>query len=305
MLRVKDFKRHYGDLLAVDRFSMEANSHEIVGLIGPDGAGKTTILRSIATLQNMEDGEVTIDGLDVRTDFLKIRKRLGYMPGQFSLYPDLSVWENLSFFMDIHGVRYEQCKDAIDPIFSQLAPFKSRKSGQLSGGMKQKLALCCALVNQPSLLLLDEPTTGVDPVSRREFWNILKDYRSQGTSMVVSTPYMDEAMMCDQILLIHEGKVLESGSPKALIEKPRNRSFYQIEGIPSSEIYRFKQNIMRRHPEVFAYLSGKAIRVIAKKEHSLMNILQETLSRVSGIIREVTPDIEDVFMFHLTNRNDV
>ncbi|MDC1106800.1 ABC transporter ATP-binding protein [Prolixibacteraceae bacterium] len=304
MLQVKNFKRHYGDLLAVNRFSMEASPKEIVGLIGPDGSGKTTILRSIATLQTMEEGEILIDGDNVRTDFLPIRKKLGYMPGQFSLYPDLSVGENLSFFMDIHGVTFDQCKDAIDPIYQQIAPFKDRKAGKLSGGMKQKLALCCALVNQPSLLLLDEPTTGVDPVSRKEFWNILYNYRNQGTSIVVSTPYMDEASICDRILLIHKGQVLEQGTPSELVLKDRGVIFLELQGIRSTAIYQSKEELLKRFPDLYAYLSGKKIRVICSR-NAIKHVEQYQKEHFPmTTISQVTPDIEDIFMFHLIDEKE-
>lgn len=300
MLRIKNFSKTYGDKLVVDNFSIECNKGEIVGLIGPDGAGKTTILRTIATLQKLENGVIEIDGMDVKCDFLDIRKRLGYMPGQFSLYKDMSIYENLQFFMDLHGTSFDDCKMAIAPIYKYLEPFKNRKAGKLSGGMKQKLALCCALVDNPSLLLLDEPTTGVDPVSRNEFWNILETYKQQGTTIFVSTPYMDEASRCDIIALLNNGKTLDIGSPDQLVTMQYKYHFLVINGIAVNDIYRIKKLINNKKELWYAYLAGKSIRIIIplNLQDKLYYFLRSLLNYQFEIM-SVIPEIEDIFMYHL------
>lgn len=196
---------------------MEVGRGEIFGLIGPDGAGKTTLIRIIATLLLPDEGQASLDGLDVVGDYRAIRRRVGYMPGRFSLYPDLSVEENLNFFATLFhttvGENYELVKD----IYSQIEPFRKRRAGALSGGMKQKLALSCALIHKPSVLLLDEPTTGVDPVSRKEFWEMLRRLRGEGITILVSTPYMDEATLCDRIALMRDGKVIGIDTPSGIV----------------------------------------------------------------------------------------
>lgn len=209
--------KSYGTLKAVDNVSFTVDRGKIFGLIGPDGAGKTSIFRMLVTLLDPDEGSAAVDGLDIVKDYKKIRKVVGYMPGRFSLYQDLSVEENLDFFASLFGVTKEENNSLIAPIYSQIEPFKARRAGKLSGGMKQKLALCCALVHKPSVLFLDEPTTGVDAVSRKEFWDMLKDLQSKGLSILVSTPYMDEARLCDRIALINKGKILKIDSPSGIV----------------------------------------------------------------------------------------
>jgi ABC-type multidrug transport system ATPase subunit len=215
---VKNLVKIYGkDKTAVDDVSFRINQGEIFGLIGPDGAGKTSIFRVLTTLLLPDGGSASVDGFDVVKDYKQIRSKVGYMPGKFSLYQDLSVEENLNFFATIFNTTVRENYHLIKNIYIQLEPFKSRKAGQLSGGMKQKLALCCALIHKPTVLFLDEPTTGVDPVSRKEFWEMLKQLKSQHITIVVSTPYMDEANMCDRIALIQSGKLLSIDSPENII----------------------------------------------------------------------------------------
>ena len=199
--------------IAVDDVSLEIEKAEIFGLIGPDGAGKSSIFRILTTLLLPDKGNATVDGFDVVKDYRQIRSRVGYMPGKFSLYPDMTVEENLNFFATIFNTSIEENYELIKDIYIQIEPFKNRYAGKLSGGMKQKLALSCALIHQPSVLFLDEPTTGVDPVSRKEFWEMLKRLKEKGITIVVSTPYMDEASLCDRVALIHEGKVLAVDTP--------------------------------------------------------------------------------------------
>jgi len=208
-----------GKVQALKELTLEVNEGEIFGLIGPDGAGKTTLFRLLTTLLLPDSGDATVDGLDIVKDFEELRRRIGYMPGRFSLYPDLTVEENLAFFASVFGTTIDENYDLIAPIYQQIEPFKNRRAGKLSGGMKQKLALSCALIHAPRVLFLDEPTTGVDPVSRKELWEMLASLRqNRPISIVVSTPYMDEAAMCDRIALIHEGRIMRIGTPVALSE---------------------------------------------------------------------------------------
>lgn len=212
-IEVQHISKSYGTVQALRDVSFAVERNEIFGLIGPDGAGKSTLFRLIATLLTPDSGNATIDGLDSVRDYRQIRTRVGYMPGRFSLYPDLSVEENIQFFASIFGTTLEQNYDLVAPIYRQIEPFKKRPAGKLSGGMKQKLALSCALIHKPSVLLLDEPTTGVDVVSRVEFWDMLAKLREQGITILVSTPYTDEAQRCDRIGLLHEGQMLDIQKP--------------------------------------------------------------------------------------------
>jgi len=208
--------KRFGDATALQEISFSVAAGEIFGFIGPDGAGKSTLFRILATLLVPDAGTAEVLGRDVVKDLWEIRARVGYMPGRFSLYPDLSVEENLAFFASVFGTTITREYERIAPIYAQLEPFKSRRAGALSGGMKQKLALCCALVHRPELLLLDEPTTGVDAVSRREFWELLGQLKASGLTIVVSTPYMDEADRCDRVALIDRGKILATDTPSAI-----------------------------------------------------------------------------------------
>lgn len=216
---VKNLFKIYGkDKTAVDDISFTVNQGEIFGLIGPDGAGKTSIFRVLTTLLLPDGGSATVDGFDVVKDYKQIRSRVGYMPGKFSLYQDLSVEENLNFFATLFNTTIAENYHLIKDIYIQLDPFKNRRAGQLSGGMKQKLALCCALIHKPVVLFLDEPTTGVDPVSRKEFWEILRQLKEQNITIVVSTPYMDEANRCDRIAMIQSGQLLSVDTPENIIK---------------------------------------------------------------------------------------
>lgn len=220
---VDSISKHYPQHLnALREVSFEVEQSELFGLIGPDGAGKTSLFRILTTVLLADNGNAQVDGFDVRADYKTIRKRVGYMPGRFSLYPDLSVEENLNFFAKVFHTTIEQNYDLVRDIYVQLEPFKNRRAGKLSGGMKQKLALCCALIHKPSVLFLDEPTTGVDPVSRREFWEMLKRLKAQNISILVSTPYMDEASLCDRIAFIQNGSILSVAEPKNIKDSFKN-----------------------------------------------------------------------------------
>lgn len=213
----ENISRKYGEVQALSGISFDVKKGESFGLIGPDGAGKTTLFRILTTLLLPDSGRASVEGFDVRDQYRDIRKRVGYMPGRFSLYQDLSVEENLEFFATVFNTTIEENYHLIKDIYVQLEPFKKRRAGALSGGMKQKLALCCALIHKPEVLFLDEPTTGVDPVSRKEFWEMLGHLKRGGISILVSTPYMDEAAKCDTIALIQKGAFLKIDSPENIV----------------------------------------------------------------------------------------
>lgn len=213
---VRSLRKQFGDTRALDDVSFNVEAGELFGFIGPDGGGKTTLFRILVTLLVPDAGDARVLGLDVVRDVWTLRQRIGYMPGRFSLYPDLSVEENLRFFASVFGTTPEREHEHIAPIYDQIAPFKDRRAGALSGGMKQKLALCCALVHRPAILFLDEPTTGIDAVSRRELWDLLGRFREQEMTVVVSTPYMDEANRCDRVALMQGGRVIALDTPAAI-----------------------------------------------------------------------------------------
>jgi ABC-type multidrug transport system ATPase subunit len=213
---VQGVRKRFGDTVALDDVSFDVQAGELFGLVGPDGAGKTTLFRILTTLLVPDAGSATVLGLDAVRDLWAIRARVGYMPGRFSLYPDLSVEENLTFFASVFGTTIAEGYSLIEPIYSQLEPFRDRRADALSGGMKQKLALSCALVHRPDILFLDEPTTGVDAVSRREFWDLLATLKESGLPILVSTPYMDEATRCDRVALIQLGRLLAVDTPAAI-----------------------------------------------------------------------------------------
>lgn len=266
----------------------------IFGLIGPDGAGKTTTFRIIATLMLPDCGEVTVSGLSAKRDYREIRRFIGYMPGRFSLYQDLSVQENLEFFARIFGVKIGDNLGLIEGIYSQLEPFKNRLAGRLSGGMKQKLALCCALIHCPRLLLLDEPTTGVDPVSRQELWEILGAMRSKGISVLVSTPYMDEAMNCDKMAFISKGKILKTGSPQNIIDS-FPQQVYRVRGPDAFRLLKF----LRGLPCVrSAYSFGDSCHVCVKSTSDIGDV-KRLLARDVGPgikVEEFSASLEDCFI---------
>lgn len=219
MVKVNNISKSFKDVQALDDVTFSAEKGELYGIIGPDGAGKTTLFRIMTTLTIPDKGTVFINNKSIIKDYMEIRKTIGYMPGKFALYQDLTVEENLNFFASVFNADVNNNYDLIKGIYSHIAPFKKRKAGNLSGGMKQKLALSCALIHKPEVLFLDEPTTGVDPVSRKEFWDMLAGLKEMGITIIVSTPYMDEASRCDRIALIKNGKFLQVDTPSNIIEK--------------------------------------------------------------------------------------
>lgn len=292
---VKDVHKSYKDLTALDGISFEVGRGELFGIIGPDGAGKTSLFRIMATLILADKGTVLLDGFDVVKDYKTIRNRIGYMPGRFSLYQDLSVEENLSFFAAIFNTTIQENYHLVKDIYVQLEPFKDRYAGKLSGGMKQKLALCCALIHKPSILFLDEPTTGVDPVSRKEFWEMLKRLRDQGISIIVSTPYMDEAYLCDRIALIKNGRFMTIEQPAKIVEK----FDLPLWGIKGSNMFRMLSDLRKYKGINACYVSGEKHHFITYDKDFDIEKLKKHLEN-SGyeqlIVEKTQPTIEDCYM---------
>jgi ABC-2 type transport system ATP-binding protein len=278
---------------ALEGLSFEADQGELFGIIGPDGAGKTTLFRILTTLLLPDEGTATVDGFDVVKNYKSIRQRVGYMPGRFSLYQDLTVKENMEFFATIFNTSIEENYDLVKDIYSQIEPFKNRKAGKLSGGMKQKLALSCALIHRPSVLFLDEPTTGVDAVSRKEFWEMLRKLKTQGITILVSTPYMDEAGLCDRVALMQSGKLLSINTPQGVI----NSFGKKIVAVKSSDMLHLLNDLKKSELLVDAYPFGEYHHAVMKDSSSrdeLNNYLQHTGRTFE--IKETQPDIEDCFM---------
>ena len=286
---VKHISKRFGAIKALDDVSLDVAAGEVFGLLGPDGAGKTTIFRILTTLILPDAGSASVCGADVVSQWSRVRAMSGYMPGRFSLYPDLSVEENLNFFASLFGTTVKDNFDVIAPIYNQLAPFRKRRAGKLSGGMKQKLALCCALIHKPAALFLDEPTTGVDAVSRGEFWDILSEIKSSGMPVLVSTPYMDEASRCDRVALIDKGHILTTGTPADIVSR-NSMPLFAVKGNDNySTLLR-----LRAMPEVAeAYLFGQDIHVYTQPGVNADN-LRKSLDGAE--VTEVSPGIEDVFI---------
>lgn len=294
-IQVQNISKSYKELQAVENISFEVNQGEIFGLIGPDGAGKTTIFRILTTLLLANEGSAKVAGFDVVKEYKNIRNEVGYMPGKFSLYQDLTVEENLSFFATIFGTTIQENYNLIKDIYIQIEPFKNRRAGALSGGMKQKLALCCALIHKPKVLFLDEPTTGVDPVSRKEFWEMLKRLQQNEITILVSTPYMDEAVLCDRIALIQKGKILKIDTPQNIIEN-YDKAIYDV----SAKItYQLLVDLKQFPSQYSVFTFGEYIHYIDKNPNFNINDLHQYLQDKNHIEIEIKlskPTIEDVFM---------
>ena len=294
-ISVQNLSKSYKDFKAIEAISFDVNKGELFGLIGPDGAGKTTIFRILTTLLLPNEGVASVAGFDVVNDYKSIRNSVGYMPGKFSLYQDLTVEENLRFFATMFGATIEENYDLIRDIYIQIEPFKKRRAGALSGGMKQKLALCCALIHKPKVLFLDEPTTGVDPVSRKEFWEMLKRLQQKGITILVSTPYMDEAALCDRIALIQKGEILKIDTPENSI-KEYDKIIFDVRAKDSYQLLKDLKEFPSQY-SVFAF--GESIHYIDKKadfkSSELLNYLQNKQHKEIEIYIS-NPTIEDVFM---------
>lgn len=295
MISTSGLRKAYGKTTALDGLTFSVDEGEIYGIIGPDGAGKTTLFRILATFLLADGGTAVVDGLDVKAAYRELRRRIGYMPGRFSLYQDLSVEENLRFFASVFNTTVERNYGLVKDIYSQLEPFKARRAGKLSGGMKQKLALCCALIHAPRVLLLDEPTTGVDPVSRKEFWSMLIKLRDgYGITVLVSTPYMDEASWCDRISLVQGGRLLRTDTPEG-IRKAYSGRLYAVR----SDDMRLLMNALKECPEVetsFAFGDCFHVTLIggAAPEALHTSLAGHGCKHVE--IKEAAPSVEDCFM---------
>jgi len=299
---IENIIKTYGkkkEVTALSDISFNVQQGELYGIIGPDGAGKTSLFRILTTLLLADSGKATVDGFDVVKDYKEIRKRVGYMPGKFSLYPDLSVEENLNFFATIFNTSIKENYDLIKDIYIQIEPFKKRKAGKLSGGMKQKLALCCALIHRPSVLFLDEPTTGVDAVSRKEFWEMLKGLKQQGITILVSTPYMDEASLCDEVALIQNGKILSVNTPQGIV----NNFSKPLWAVKSSHMLQLLNDLKEQIFVEDVYPFGEFHHVVMKNEsgnEALKNFIQLRTGE-NAVLQYVKPDIEDCFIALMKN----
>lgn len=280
---------------ALANVSFSVEKGEIFGVIGPDGAGKTTLIRILTTLLTSDEGTASVLGRDVVSDFQDIRKLVGYMPGRFSLYQDLSVEENLEFFATVFGTTVEANYHLVEDIYTQLAPFKNRPAGKLSGGMKQKLALCCALIHSPSVLFLDEPTTGVDPVSRKEFWDMLGRLRESGITIVVSTPYMDEAARCDRIALIQEGRIIAMDTLKGLLAGHTAK----VLAVRGEHLFRLLTDLRECPYTRYCFAFGQEHHLVLNEASPGPDVVVAYLQAKGHdniSIRSVLPNIEDVFI---------
>ncbi|SDW00547.1 ABC transporter ATP-binding protein [Aequorivita viscosa] len=294
-IRLSNISKSYKKVKAVQNISFNVQPGELFGLIGPDGAGKTTIFRILTTLLFPDEGSASVAGFDVVRDYKAIRKSVGYMPGRFSLYQDLTVEENLTFFATIFGTTIEENYDLIEDIYVQIEPFKDRRAGKLSGGMKQKLALSCALIHKPKVLFLDEPTTGVDPVSRKEFWEMLKRLQKKEITILVSTPYMDEAALCDRIALIQDGEILEIDAPEAIVKKfPKT-----IYNVGANNMYKLIQTLQNYEHLYSVFPFGEFVHYTDKRdsiETADLKLYLENEGLTDISIGVTQPNIEDVFM---------
>ncbi len=293
-INIEHISKTYGKVTALNDVSLQVNPGELFGLIGPDGAGKTTLFRILTTLIEPTEGRASVLGFDTVKNLQDIRNCVGYMPGRFSLYQDLSVEENLSFFAALFGKTIQESYELIEPIYKQIEPFKTRRAGKLSGGMKQKLALSCALIHRPKVLFLDEPTTGVDAVSRSEFWDMLSLLKQKGITILVSTPYMDEASRCDRIALCNEGKILQIDTPQNMVKEFKQPLY----AISSPQLFDLLAHTRSYAHTRLCYPFGGEHHLIGDEQFNAeelkAHLLQAGIQQVS--IQKITPCIEDIFI---------
>ena len=294
MIRIENISKSYGKVQAIKSLNFNVKEGQLYGLIGPDGAGKTSLFRILTTLLIPNEGKASINNFDTVKDYKQIRNIVGYMPERFSLYMDLSVEENLNFFATVFNTTIEENYYLIKDIYQMLEPFKKRKAGDLSGGMKQKLALSCALIHKPKVLLLDEPTTGVDPVSRKEFWEMLKKLQGEGLTTLVSTPFLDDAELCDEVALIQNGSILDVDTPKNI----ENKFPYKLWEVKSERNYKTLQVLEKFDKKVSVFAFGNSLHlscdVLVSKEE-IMQFLETNNIKVIDV-KIIKPSIEDVFM---------
>lgn len=301
IISCRNLSHSYEEIIALESIDLSVNRGELFGVIGPDGAGKTSLFRILASLTEHVTGEVKVLGFDPSSQYKEIRKRIGYMPGRFSLYHDLTVEENLNFYAAVFGNDVSANYHLISDIFDQLAPFKKRRAGKLSGGMKQKLALSCALIHKPELLILDEPTTGVDAVSRIEFWDVLSRLKESGMTILVSTPYMDEAKRCDRIALMQKGRILMVDSPDGVSESFDGK----LMEVRSENRFRLLELLKMYKGSKAAYLFGQSIHLVTR-DGNADEI--DTYLRDSGIddaeFQDISPSVEDCFIQLMGGKDD-
>lgn len=289
---IDNLSKNYGKVKALDNVSFSVRNGELFGLIGPDGAGKTTLFRLLTTLLTPDSGSAKVAGWDVVDDYLAIRSCVGYMPGTFSLYQDLTVEENLNFFAALFGASVRDSYELVEPIYKQIEPFKNRRAGKLSGGMKQKLALSCALIHRPKVLFLDEPTTGVDAVSRSEFWSMLADLKQRGITILVSTPYMDEASLCDRIALCNEGRLLGLDSPHQLVASFQS----PLWAIRAKNMYALLEVARRFEGVTECYPFGEFHHLVVTDAFDAEKFARQMNRCDDFVMCEAHPTIEDLFI---------
>mgnify|MGYP000999362288 FL=1 len=305
MISIQHINKSYGkkgEIPALHDISLEVKKGEVFGLIGPDGAGKTTLFRILTTLILPDSGSASVAGFDIITQYKEIRRCVGYMPGKFSLYQDLSVEENLSFYATIFDTTVEANYHLIKDIYDQLAPFKTRRAGALSGGMKQKLALCCALIHKPTVLFLDEPTTGVDVVSRKEFWAMLDKLKKDGITIFVSTPYMDEASLCDRIALIQNGSILSIDTPSGLIQNFK----YPVFGVRTDNMTTALKQLSLQPGMQNIFPFGEYMHIIDERSTLSVEQISRFLSEHQHQnidVQQIKPEVEDVFIQLMKENN--
>ncbi len=299
---ISGITKQYNSVKALDQITFQVDQGEIFGLIGPDGAGKTSLFRILTTLILPDSGIASLMGFDVVKDYRKIRTITGYMPGRFSLYQDLTVEENLNFYATVFGTTISENYDLISDIYQHIEPFRTRKAGKLSGGMKQKLALSCALINHPDVLILDEPTTGVDAVSRKEFWEMLDKIRQKNITILVSTAYMDEAGLCDRIGLIQDGRILALDKPEAILGQFEKKLY----AVRTDQMYQLIKDLDSWKMTNTQFLFGQHVHVTVQpceEPDKLLRVYLESNNHGEIHINEILPGVEDCFLELMTSED--